>query len=375
MEAPTQGSGIYFDGQSGARQNVNVALEADAIAIASPQGTAIARWPYAEIQRVPAPQHKLRLGLIGGGAPARLSVPDPTFAEAVKERIGVLTQQIETKERRKRHRVVEWTIAAVAALLFLGIIGMPTIAELVLPLVPVSAEQVMGASIDAETRASFKGTPPFECGVGDNEKEGQAAFLKMIGRLEAAAGLPLPLHPVVVRDPKTINAMAGPGGYVYVYQGIIRFADTPDELASVLAHELGHVAHRDTARGVLHNAGVAYLFGVVLGDFFGSGAMFLAAQEVLDARHTRAEESAADAYSVDLVTKVGGDPHALAAFFEHLTRAGAPGSNALLSTHPINKDRIAAIMGVPDVVKPTPFLNATEWQALKRVCVDTKEVK
>jgi Zn-dependent protease with chaperone function len=353
---------------SARRQTVHVALDADALAIATPDGAAITRWPYAEVERVPAAQHRLRLRLTGNGPPARLGIPDAPFAEAVKERLGVLTAQVETTERHRRHHVVEWTIAAVAALLLLGIVGMPSVADLLLPLVPASAEDEMGRQVDEAIRGGFKGPGTFECGLAESEKEGRAAFLKIIARLESAAGLPVRLRPVVVRQPKTVNAQAGPGGYVYVYQGIIRFAETPEEIAGVLAHELGHVAHRDSARGLLRNAGTAYLFGVVLGDFFGSGAMFASASKVLEARHTIPQEAAADAYSVALMTKAGGDPHAIAAFFEHVTRVAGVDRAELLDDHPTNSERIAAVKAAPAAANPTPFLTAAEWQALKRVC-------
>lgn len=372
MAAATKGTGVFFDSQSSRRQPVAITLEGDAIAIAAPDGTPIARWPYANLERVPAPQHRLRLGLVGGGSTARLGIPDPAFAETVKERLGVLTVQVETSERRKRHRVVEWTIAAVAAILLLGVVGMPSLTELLLPLVPLSAEEPMGRSHDAELREKFKGPGTFECGVGTTEKEGEAAFQRLVAQLEAAAALPVRLRAVVVRAPKTINATAAPGGYVHVYQGLVDFAETPAELAGVLAHELGHVAHRDATRGVLHGAGVAYLFGVALGDFFGSGALYIATSRVLSARHTRYEEAAADAYGVALLTKMGGDPRGIAQFFEHLTQKGYAGSNALFATHPMNKDRIAAISAAPGVANPRQLLTADEWRALKDVCSGTK---
>jgi Zn-dependent protease with chaperone function len=369
MAAAIHGTGIYFDGVSARRQTVTVDLEADAIAIATPEGAAIARWPCAEVQRVPAPQRRLRLGLSGNGPPARLGILDPAFAEAVEERLGIDNLQVEMNERRKRHRVVEWTIAALSALLLLGIVGIPSLADLLVPLVPSSAEDEMGRQTDRMIRAEFKEPGPFECGFDDSEKEGQAAFLKMTARLEAAAGLPVRLRPVVVRLPRKLNAQAGPGGYVYVFYGLIRFVGTPDELAAILAHELGHVAHRDTARGVLSNAGTAYLFGVVLGDFFGSGALFASANQVLGARHSRGQEVAADAYGVALMNKAGGNPHALAAFFDHLLRI-AGDTTELLDDHPTNAERVAAVRAMPAVANPTPFLTPAEWQALKRVCAD-----
>ena len=97
--------------------------------------------------------------------------------------------------------------------------------------------------------------------------------------------------------------MALPGGHIYVDDGLIAKAQTPDELAGVLAHEIGHVAHRDGTRTVLQTAGLSFLFGMMLGDFVGGGAVVIAARTVLKSSYSRRVEAAADAYSVDLMQK------------------------------------------------------------------------
>src|SRR5581483_9059372 len=109
------------------------------------------------------------------------------------------------------------------------------------------------------------------------------------------------------------NAIALPGGHVYVFEGLIKQARSPDELAGVVAHELGHVAHRDGTRSLLQAAGLSFLFGVLLGDFTGGGLVVIAAKTAMQSAYTRKVEAAADAYSVDLVTRIGGDPRAFAA--------------------------------------------------------------
>ena len=370
MASATQGSGIYFDGVSGRRQAVTVDLTDDAIVIAIPEGAALARWPYPEVMRAPSAEGRLRLGLAGNGPPARLSIPDPAFAEAVAVRLGFLTTQIAAKERRKRYRVVQWSIAAVAMLFVLSAVGMPPLAELLLPLVSAEAEDRIGLKVDEANRAGFEGPGPFECGGAESEKAGHAAFLKLIGKLEAASGLRVRLRPVVVRAPKTVNAMAGPGGYVYVYSGIIGFTQTPDELAGVLAHEIGHVAHRDTVKTLLADAGAAYLFGILMGDFFGSGAMFYSAGKVLHARYSRPMEAAADAYSVPLMAKAGGDPYGAAVFFEHVLRENGPDQAELLDEHPTHGARVAAMRAirVNGPANLSPLLTQAEWTALKQIC-------
>ncbi len=90
--------------------------------------------------------------------------------------------------------------------------------------------------------------------------------------------MPIPLKSAVVRRPEA-NAIALPGGHIYVFQGLIDKAETPDELAGVIAHEIGHVAHRDGTRSVLQAAGLSFLFGMLLGDFVGGGAVIFAGQD------------------------------------------------------------------------------------------------
>lgn len=369
MTGLTQGAAIYFDGKTGRRQAVAIALEDDALAIATPEGSPIMRWPYSDLQRLPASRRLLRLGSVASGSPARLEIRDPDFAEAVKARLGVKTVQIETSERRRRHRVVEWSIAAVASIIIIGVVGMPSLAELMLPWVPLSAEVKFSNRLESSVRSAYKGKGPFECGSDETEKAGKAVFLRLVGQLESAAALPLPLRPSVIRT-NVVNATAFPGGLIHINKGAIDAAETPDELATVIAHELGHVAHRDGTRQLLHDLGISYLFGLVFGDFTGSGAMFVAANRVLGARHTRAEESAADAYGMALVSKIGGDSHKLAVFFDRFIRKRKSPSRdmAILRSHPADEARIAAILATPAVPNPRPLLTAQEWQALKRVC-------
>ena len=81
-----------------------------------------------------------------------------------------------------------------------------------------------------------------------------------MGRLQTAAQLPIPPDPVVLRS-NVANAFALPGGRVYVLAPLLAKSETPDELAGVLTHELGHVAHRDGLRrlGPGHEEGPSLL--------------------------------------------------------------------------------------------------------------------
>src|SRR5260370_1802231 len=109
------------------------------------------------------------------------------------------------------------------------------------------------------------------------------------------------------------NDFALPGGHVYVFQGLIDKARSPDELAGVIAHEMGHVAHRDGMRTIMQAAGLSFVFGMLLGDFGGGGAAIIAVRTVLQSAYTRDVEVAADAYRAAVVPNIGGVPPALPA--------------------------------------------------------------
>ena len=206
----------------------------------------------------------------------------------------------------------------------------------------------------------------FDCGMAAAEMPGRAALDKLVRRLEAAAALPLPLRTNVVRRNEA-NAMALPGGQVYVFRGLIAKADNADEVAGVIAHEIGHVAHRDGTKAVLEGGGLSFLFGMLLGDFVGGGAVVFAAKTVLQSSYSREAEAAADAYGAELMNKAGGDARALATMLDKIGGATEPGMKILMD-HPDTKARVAAINKSAAAASPSPFLEAREWAALKQIC-------
>jgi Zn-dependent protease with chaperone function len=209
-------------------------------------------------------------------------------------------------------------------------------------------------------------TMPLECGGSGTEKAGGAALGRLVQRLEAAAALPIPLTVTVIRQ-KDANAVALPGGHVYVFNGLIDKAENADEVAGVIAHELGHVAHRDGTRTVLQGAGLSFLFGMVLGDFVGGGAVVFGANTVLQMAYSRDVEAAADLYGVNLMQKAGGDARALGTILQRIAGAIEPGFKILLN-HPETKERVAVIMRAARPAAGAAILDASEWAALKAIC-------
>ena len=362
------GTGIFFDGRTSARHDVVVTLGLGSLVISDLAGNVLANWPYNELEPLTAPDKVLRVGRHGNPVLERLEIFDPDFAHAVDVQ-AIHIDRTGTIQRRQRGNVIGWTLAATVSLLLVAYFGIPALAERIAPLLPVAIERKLGDAVDTQMRAMLdtgKTGAALECGKAEGEKAGRAALDKMIHRLEATAGLPGPLRSTVVRK-EDANAFALPGGQIYIFRGLIDKAQNADEVAGVIAHEIGHVAHLDGTKAVLQAGGLSFLFGMLLGDFVGGGAVVIAARTVLQSSYTREAETAADAYAATLMNKAGGDVRALATMLARIGGATEPGMKILLD-HPETKARVAAIEKFAGAKSTTPFLNAKEWAALKRIC-------
>jgi len=361
------GAGIYFDGVTSARKDVAVELAPAALCIRAADGALLAEWPYDAIERLAGPDGVLRLGRAGAAVLARLEVRDPQLADAIDQR-SVTVDRGGHSERRMRRKVVFWTVAATVSTLLVAIFGVPAIATGLAPLVPFRIERLLGDAVDTQIRSMLdlrRRGAAFECGRAEDEKAGLAALDDLVKGLETAAALPLPISVKVVRL-RQANAFALPGGHIYVFQGLLDKAETPDELAGVLAHEIAHVAHRDGTRAILQAAGLSFFFGMLLGDFVGGGAVVIASKTILETNYSREVETAADAYSIELMRAVAGDPRALAPILQRIA-GDSDGWVKILLDHPETRDRVAVIEAA-SIGTPRPLLDATQWAALKRIC-------
>ncbi len=359
---------VYFDGTCSARNDVVVEIGAEGLRIVGAQNRLLDEWSYPELRRMVAPEGLLRLGRSGETLLARLEIRDAALIAAIEARADTLDRG-GAAERRLRRKVVGLSLAAGASLIVTAIFGLPVLASRIIPFVPLAVERKLGEAVNKEIRSAIDTQhlgAAFTCGAGPGEAAGRAALDTLLGKLAGAAALPVRLHVDVVRRAEP-NAMALPGGHIYVYDGLIEKAQTPDELGGVLAHEIGHVAHRDGTRIAVQTAGLSFLFGMMLGDFVGGGAVVIAARTVLKSSYSRRVETAADAYSVSLMAKAGGDPHALASILGRIVSDKEHGSKILLD-HPETRDRIAAIEAVAVSRPTTPLLDATQWSALKEIC-------
>jgi predicted Zn-dependent protease len=142
-----------------------------------------------------------------------------------------------------------------------------------------------------------------------------------------------------VADDPSINAFALPGGFVTVNYGLLEKAESGDEVAAVLAHEIQHVvARHGTSRILRQLGGSTVLYAVFGGTDVAVPATLLA--DLASTAYDRDQEREADAGGLALLRRAGIDPRGMARFFERLANQGGT-PPALLSTHPDPGDRSA----------------------------------
>ena len=370
MTGLTKGIGFYFDGVTSTRHEVTVDLGLETLYLVNARGDELAQWRYADVEHLQAPKHILRLGLRDRPALARLEVHHPEFAAAIDER-AVTVDRSGATDRRARMRVIALSLAATLALVGVAVFVVPELAARLTPLVPAGVEQKLGDAVNAEVRSMLDSRrlgDRLVCGSQPAERAGQAALESMVAKLSRAAPLAAPVKLSVVRRAEA-NAIALPGGYIYVFQGLLAKAENPDELAGVIAHEIGHVVQRDGTRSMLQGAGLSLLFGMLLGDFVGGGAVVIAAKTIIQSSYSREVEASADAFGARLVAQAGGDAAALGAILTRIEGERKPGTRIWLA-HPQVQDRVRAINAIAPPKAGPPMLDAEQWAALKQICSD-----
>jgi predicted Zn-dependent protease len=106
---------------------------------------------------------------------------------------------------------------------------------------------------------------------------------------------------IIVLDDTQVNAFTIPGGNIYVFKGLISFCDSPEQLAAVLAHEMGHVEKRHTVNRLVREFGLSILFSIITG---GDGVLLSDLyQTLISTGFSRSQEKEADQFALELAQR------------------------------------------------------------------------
>lgn len=265
-------------------------------------------------------------------------------------------------------------LACVAALvLFVGIMAPGWVA----PFVPQSWEDNLGDAMVGDFGGRYCHTP-----------EGDAALRALVGKIDPEGHA----RSIEVANIRMVNAIALPGRRIILFTDLVEKAESPDEVAGVLGHELGHVEHRDTLTALMRQLGLS----VILGGLDGSGGTYL--NTALGLSFSREAEHQADLAALDSLKAANISPRPTAAFFQRLggvpdkedkktsdqkakgdadsTRDRIEQATGWLASHPTSRSRYELFDDAAEKGHSyTSALTAQQWEALKNMCVDDRTVK
>lgn len=349
-------SAIYFDGRSSRRRLVRLAFKGH-LELSEP-GEATVEWCYADIRQTDAPSGILRLSCLTEPALARLEIRDQDLAAALVSRCVQLHD--DAPGRRGVAAIVGWSLAATISIVAVVLFGVPLAADRLTPLVPQAFERRLGDVAERQVKALLGGK------VCENAS-GRTAFTKLMKAVRESAGMDATIDSAVLANPVP-NAFALPGGKVFLLSGLLARADNADEIAGVLAHELGHVKHRDHIRNLIHNGGTSFLIGLLFGDITGTGALIFASRSLVAASYSREAEQDADSFAIDAMHGLGRSPKPMGQLIFRVTGKEVDKSLSILSGHPLTEDRLARMSGEDRSPTGPPLLTASEWASLKAIC-------
>ncbi len=266
--------------------------------------------------------------------------------------------------RKVATRTALWIAGGIAALTGAAYFTISFAPQQFARFLPDTWTQKMGDQLEAEL---VRGARTCTTSAGD------AALSTLVARVtQGAADLP-PLR-IRIYDIPVMNAWTLPGGHIVVTRGLITKAGDANEVAGVLAHEMGHATHHDPEAQLVRTTGMQILLGVMSGISGSSKGGSVAGLAAIMQSSQDAERDA-DAYAVATLTAADINPLGLKTFFEKVltedgnTPNGALGKlSNLFSTHPGTESRIKLIAPWSDGKNQKTILSDAQWKDLKRVC-------
>lgn len=338
----------FHDGVTAAEHAVVVAVGADGLEITAEGQRAF--WRRQDIALVSTEAGVWRFA----SGDARLILDRSKEAEAALHAARILDPR---RDALRSWGLVGGLVAASAAVAIIVFVAIPMAAEPLARATPRDVEIQLGENIARQVNVFMR---PCE-----NTEAADAAIAPMVQALVAAddPGFPITLRFVHEESP---NALALAGGQVMVTSGLLDTLEHPDELAAVIAHEVGHVKARDSMVALYRNAGLGILLELITGGSGLAQQAILLGGQVTELSHTRRQEARADVTAIAMLRGAGLDPAALARAFERL--------KAYVEEDSEDDDRTSALdrWKIPEWLKSHPDLDGRITRARAEAAAATR---
>ncbi len=352
----------YFDGDRPLSEEVSLHIANQNLQIGLDDGNTLF-WPIKDIRVLPDTAGKQGFVLRLTTDPvARLFATDRSL-------IAQLPNATRRAPPKGRGKLAFWALAAVAAVALQILVLVPLLADRLAVFIPPEGERALGKATFEQIRKALDETGLEPLPVCENPT-GVDALEQMREALSAGSD-PAEEISLFVLDHEMVNAFALPGGFVVLFRGLIDQAENPDEVAAVLAHEIGHVTSRDPTRHALRSAGSIGVLGLLFGDFAGGTAVLFLTERLISANYSQQAETDADTFAYTTLEGANVSPAALGTMFERLREKYGDG-NRLIShflSHPRLSQRIDNARAAADPSRDfAPILDDAQWSALKAIC-------
>lgn len=353
-------AGTYFDGRSAKRHDVEVWRTAQGLLI---RGETVGEltWPYREMRRDErtSPDEPVRYERGPDAAAEVLVVPGAGFLPELRGAAGGIGRL----RRRSIASLVVPALVTLAAIVGTWFLVLPPLAAKLAARVPTEWEEKLGATATQVFTESHRVcTDPAQV----------AAIDGLVARLTAGGSGGSYTYTVSIVEDPLVNAMAAPGGHILLFRGLINDAESSDELAGVLAHEIEHVVQRHGVEAILREMPAQLLVSAVMGSSPLGGNVAQVAYSLGASSYQRNDEREADAGAVRRLAAAGVSPAGMIGFFRRSAAEGeAGGVMQYFSSHPASAERMASLEAMArELPAPRgPALSPEEWTALRGGCV------
>jgi Zn-dependent protease with chaperone function len=351
-------SAKYFDGHSSQAHIIHCSLDNNAIILETAEGHLT--WPFETLIILERPhENKAAVFSSTQQAEARLIIDDVTVYRAIAQHI--LSKNINVSHVHHPWRILVIVTGLIAAILIFSAWGVPYYAPWLAKKIPSSWDDHLGQWVISSV-ADNKNVCTNEAGV--------KALKKLRYQLSRNQKVEEDFDIQVV-DFNFINAFSVPGFHIVLAKGLIDAAESPDEVAGVLAHEMAHsIQHHPTA-GLITEIGL----GVIISAAFGTSPDF--GVKMLNFSYSRKYEFEADKIGTQLLNQANISADGLITFFHRISSDSQDIEKYFkyVSTHPPSQERIEKINQYNQVLNPRPSLTLKEWQALQNICQEKKPFK
>lgn len=352
-QGPWQGE--YTDGLTAAVHAVTVRIDPHGMSLKRRaedgglgQAETLASWTLSSLQADDSYKGLIRVTSRESPA-AALTVAEPAFRDALVQ-AGLL------KQAGSARRVLLGLLVAAAAVVGIIVVGIDPLSRSIAQKIPLEYEAKLNSGIMSRFTDD-------RC----NSSESDAVLQKLLDQLRGPESAGIPFQVVLTKD-DMVNAFALPGGTIVLTRGFLHAAESGDEVAGVMAHEMEHVIRRHVTTRIVRTAILTGVWHFTVGDF--SGLLVVdpsTAYQLATLSFDRHDEADADRGALRMLSRAGISHDGFAAFFQRLKSEG-PNAPTIISTHPDHDARLSLIAAQPKPARAKSALLDGEWQSLRAAC-------